>query len=139
MAIRLALAATPATRRHGGVSPSSSHRAATRNAAKAPMVVWVTCTRKLVLSWKAACEWARSRMPPAAASTGETSATPPRDAGPLHAAEPDHQSGGHPVLQPLGVDLGEAGGPERPRALIGGGAQVHEAGEGQGGPRRVDA
>ena len=72
MASMHALAATPATRRHGGASPSSSHRAATRNAAKAPMVVCVTWTRKLDLSWKAACEWARSRMPPAAARMGKT-------------------------------------------------------------------
>src|SRR4029450_11101796 len=98
MASMLALAATPATRRHGGVSPSSSHRAATRNAAKAPMVVWGTCTRKLVLSWKGGCEGGGGGGPPRRGERGEDVAAPaprrrPRLPPPLHRAEPDHQSG----------------------------------------------
>ena len=72
MASMLALAAAPATRFHGEASPSSSQRPATIRPAKAPIVVCVTCTRKLDLSWKAACECARSSTPPVAQSTGNT-------------------------------------------------------------------
>ena len=59
----------------------------------------------------------------------ETAALRTRARAPFEQAESQHEDGGDAVLEALAAELPERDTAERPRALVGGGAQVDEGGE----------